>query len=46
MNFRMFLYLVTCFPRVTVSLLWRLQAMSKIHVAIYPYQISERRQNC
>ena len=35
-NFRMFECFVTCFFRVTVSLLWRLQAVSKIHVPIYP----------
>ena len=44
--FRMFLYLETCFLRVTVSLLCRLQAVLKIHVPIYPYQISEGRRNC
>ena len=36
-HFRMFLYLETCFLRVTVSFLCRLQAVSKIHVPIYPY---------
>ena len=36
-NFCMFLYLATCFLRGTVSLLCRLQAVSKIHVPIYPY---------
>ena len=35
-NFRMFECLVTCFLGVTVSLLCRLQAVSKIHVPIYP----------
>ena len=38
-NFRMFLYLETCFLRVTVSSLCRLQTVSKIHVTIYPYLI-------
>ena len=42
--FRTFFYLVTCFLRVTVSLLCRLQAVSKIHVPIY--LISEGRLNC
>ena len=41
----MFSYLETCFPRVTVSLLCRLQAVSKIHVQIYPYLINEGRRN-
>ena len=36
-HFRMFLYLVTCFLKVTVSLLCRLQAVSKIHVPIHHY---------
>ena len=45
-NFRVFLYLITCFPRVAVSLLCRLQTVSKIHVPIYPYLISELRRNC
>ena len=40
-HFRMFLFLVTCFLRVTVSLLCRLQAVSKIHVSIYPHQICD-----
>ena len=31
-HFLMFLCLETCFPRVTDLLLWRLQAVSKIHV--------------
>ena len=45
-NFRMFEYLVTCFLRVTVSLLCRLQAVSKIHVPIYPCLIiNEGRRN-
>ena len=44
--FRMLFYLVTCFLRVTVSLLCRLQAVSKIHVSIYPYLICEVRRNC
>ena len=46
MHFRMFLYLVTCFLRATVSLLCRLQAVSNLHVPIYPYLISEARRNC
>ena len=33
--FRMFLYLKACFLRVAVSLLCRLQAVSKIHFPIY-----------
>ena len=46
-NFRMFECLVTCFLRVTVSLLCRLQAVSKIHVPIYPcLLISKGRRNC
>ena len=44
--FRMFLYLETCFLRVTVSLLCRLQAVSQIRVPIYQYLISEGRRNC
>ena len=40
-HFRLFLYLETCFMRVAVSLLCRLQAVSQIHVPIYPYLISE-----
>ena len=44
-NFRTLECLVTCFLRVTVSLLCRLQAVSKIHVPIYPcLTISEGRQ--
>ena len=35
----MFLYWVTSFPVVTVSLLCLLQAVSKIQVPIYPYLI-------
>ena len=47
LNFRMFACLVTYFLRVTVSLLCRLQAVSKINVAIYPCLIiSEGRRNC
>ena len=45
-HFCRFLYFVTFFLRVTVSLLCRLQAVSKIHVPIYPFQISEGRRNC
>ena len=45
-HFYMFLYVVTCFLRVTVSLLCRLQAVSMIVVQIYPYLISEGRRNC
>ena len=45
-HFRIFLYLVTCFLRVTVSLLCRSQAVSKLSVPIYHYQISEGRRNC
>ena len=40
-HFRLFLYLVTCFLKIMVSLLFRLQAVSKIYVPIYPYLISE-----
>ena len=45
-HFRTFSYFVTCFLGVTVSLLCRLQAVSKIHIPIYPYLISEGRRNC
>ena len=45
-HFRMILYLETCFLRVKVSMLCRLQAVSQIHVPIHPYQISEGRRNC
>ena len=45
-HFHMFLYLVSCFLRVTVLLLWQSQAVSKIHVPIYPYLIIEGRWNC
>ena len=38
--------MVFIFGRVAVSLLCRLQSLSKIHVPIYPYLISEGRQNC
>ena len=45
-DFRMFECLVTCFLRVMVSLLCRLQAVSKIRVPIYPCLIiSEGRLN-
>ena len=45
-NFRI-LYVVTCFMWVTVSLLCRgYKLLSKIHVPIYPYLISEGRGNC
>ena len=44
-HFRMFLYLVTCFLRVTDSLQCRLQDESKTHVPIYSYLISERKRN-
>ena len=43
-HFRMCLYLVTCFMRVTVSLLCLLQAVSQIYVPIYPDLISEERR--
>ena len=43
-HFHIFLYLVTCFLRVSVSLLCRLQTVLKIHVPIYQYLISEGRQ--
>ena len=39
-----FLSLVTCFLRFTVSLLCRLQAISKKLVPIYPYVIEERQK--
>ena len=42
-NFCMFLYLETCFLTVTVSLLCRVQAASKIHVLNYFDLISEGR---
>ena len=42
---RMFLYLVTCFLSVAVSLQCRLQAVSKIRVPIYPCLISESKLN-
>ena len=45
-DFRMFSYLLTCFLRVMVSLKWRLRAVSKIHVVIYPYLISEGIRKC
>ena len=45
-HFRMFLYLLTCFLRVSVSLLRRSQAISTTHVPIFPYLISEGRQAC
>ena len=45
-NFRMILYLVAYFLRLTVSLICRLQAASNIHVPIYPYLISEGCRNC
>ena len=35
-HFRMFLNMETCFLRVTISLLCRLQAVSKIHIPIFP----------
>ena len=45
-NFRMFECLVTCFLKVMVLLLYWLQAISKIHVPIYPCLIiSEGRRN-
>ena len=43
-HFRM--YLETYFLRVTVSLLCRLRAVSKIHVPLYPYIIGKWRRNC
>ena len=45
-HFRMFLYLETCFIRVTVSLLCRLQDVSMTHVSIYHNLFSEWRRNC
>ena len=45
-HFCIFLYLMTCFLRVTVWLSCRLQAVSKMHVPIYPYLICELRRNC
>ena len=45
-NFRLFLYLVKCLLRVTVSLLYRLQTVSKIHVPICTNLISEETRNC
>ena len=35
-HFRLFLYLETCLLTGTVSLLCRLQSVSKIHVPLYP----------
>ena len=35
-HFHIFLYLETCLLRVTVSLLCRLQAVSTLHVPIFP----------
>ena len=46
MHIPMFLYFVTCFLRVRVSLLCRLQAVSNLLVTIYQYLISEARRNC
>ena len=40
------LYVVTYYLRITGSLLWRSKPLSKMHVPIYPYLISERIQNC
>ena len=40
-----FLYLVSCFLSVTVSLQCRLQAVSMMHVTIYPFVIIEERRN-
>ena len=45
-NFPIFLYVETYFLRVAVSLLCRLQAVSKTLVPIYPYLISEGIRNC
>ena len=45
-NFPMFVYLVICFLRVTVSVLCRLQAVWKMHFPIYPSLICEGRRNC
>ena len=45
-NLWRFLNLVRCFLRVTVSLLCRLQAVSKIDVSIFPNLINEGRRNC
>ena len=45
-HFRMYLYFEMRFPRVMVSLLCRLQAVSKKHIPIYPYLISKGRRNC
>ena len=41
-NFRMFECLVTCFLRVTLSLLCRLQAVSKLHVPILCIDYSKK----
>ena len=43
-HFCMFLYLLTHYLRVTVLLLCQLQVVSKLHVPICPYLISEKRQ--
>ena len=45
-NFHMLLYFGTYFLRVTVLLLCQLQAVSNIHVPIYPCLICEGRRNC
>ena len=45
-HFRIISYFATCFLRVTVSLLYRLQAVLKMHVPIYSYLINEGRRNC
>ena len=47
---RMFLYRITCFLRIAVSLLCQLQAVSKIHVPIYPkgneiFRLCDRHNN-
>ena len=45
-HFRMFFFFIFCFLRVSVSLLCRLQAVSRIYVTIYPCLISEESRNC
>ena len=45
-HFRMFIDLVKCFLRVTVSLPCRLQPISNTHIPIYPYLIIVGRRNC
>ena len=48
-NVRMFLYLETCFPRVTVSVTYVSMPVTsciKIHIPVNRYLINEGRRNC